>query len=386
MVKKLFVPARIFKSNKRDLWYITFHQVNPLTGIRQEFRRSFDLNRIKDLKDRARHAAIIKEKLNKEWLPAGYPFEDLLVEQSKIFSMKDALEHALNIKRELPSKKSVITFESKARILTAYLVHTNKLEMDVREFSPLDARKFLNWYQKDRGVKNITYNAVMEKVRALFNEIKGLKMIDHNPFAGIKKKVEEEKVRRTITRDEQKIILEYIKENNQPLYVAVLLQYFCFIRPIELRRIKAKDISMGKSNIKVHVMKGRKRTKQWKIRYATIPNQLRPVLSAFLKNIPADFYIFGIGGKPHPNKKIGDNTMGNWHRKALNHLKSKGLLIETDTIHFYSWKDTGVTNIAPHVVPFHLKDQLGHATMDMALTYYEQATINQSFIDLPINL
>ena len=125
MVKKVFVPAYLFISNKRDLWYIVFYQVHPISGIRKEFRRSFDLNRIKNLKERKRQADRIVKKLNREWLPAGYPYEELFNQQIEKITISEAIEHALNVKRELPTKKSVQTYESKARGLISFLKEKN---------------------------------------------------------------------------------------------------------------------------------------------------------------------------------------------------------------------------------------------------------------------
>ena len=64
-------PA-VVKKPKSGKWYIEFYQTNPLTGKMDRFRQTPQLNRIKDLRLRAKYAHEIEAEINLR-LPLALP-------------------------------------------------------------------------------------------------------------------------------------------------------------------------------------------------------------------------------------------------------------------------------------------------------------------------
>jgi len=95
MRKKIFLPARICRGYR---WYISYHQYNPHTEKRENFRPTFDLNRIKNIAEREKHAQRCKKFVN-EGLPHGYPFEDYYKELDRLEAIR---EQRMSIRDALP--------------------------------------------------------------------------------------------------------------------------------------------------------------------------------------------------------------------------------------------------------------------------------------------
>jgi hypothetical protein len=53
---------------------------------------------------------------------------------------------------------------------------------------------------------------------------------------------------------------------------------------------------------------------------------------------------------------------------------------------WYSWKDTGISNNISATSPMSTRDQAGHSSFNMTLTYYSANEVNQEYQDLPDSL
>ncbi len=78
---------------------------------------TFNLNRIKDLDDREKHARYLKKKLNKSLLPAGFPFEDLESNEMEL-TMEEGIDVALKIKLQSGRNNTRKTYKRKSSLLS----------------------------------------------------------------------------------------------------------------------------------------------------------------------------------------------------------------------------------------------------------------------------
>lgn len=364
----MFFPAELKAHSWR--WYISFRALNPITGKLESFRKTYDMNRIKNLKERRSFAMDMVNRLNKELLPSGYPFED-----PDFKSILEAIDEALEVKRELPRKKSFQSIKSKANILKTYLEEKRLGKLDITEWDRTHCRRFMAWVLETRGVSNTTYNTYINQLKTMWMEMVRDKLIGENPWRDMKMKIPEEKKRRILTDGERVAIIQEAKENDWWLYLAILLQYYCFIRPSELRRLLFRDFDLGKGTVTL----SREKTKTHRRgRVLTMPSDVLKVFhhQDFVKN-PGNWVVFGKSLKPHPNKPCGQNTMSNRHRLIVQKLFEEGKISHMDGLQFYSWKDTGITNLSQQVSPYKLREQTGHVDFEMLLRYYHNSDVNQ---------
>ena len=279
-----YIEAELVKGAS---WYIKFKQTNPNTGELERFRRTFDLNHIKDLKQRERAYRRKIKEIN-QLLPTGFPFapqspkqkyDDLMTHLRQFIRGVKNVEHrnmvgeqiigeikkllpdvypyaeiedpkntpileALNwVEKEQAKRCNEETMRKKERFLISLrgYLSKNKIEnMRIVEFSNLHASETMRYINKTRKINNNTYNKIREDAIIFFNLLEKHKYIHRgeNPFKETLKKNAQRKRRRNLTKQEKQIIKEYLIENDYSLYLAAMLQYCCQIRPSALNELK----------------------------------------------------------------------------------------------------------------------------------------------------
>ncbi len=323
------------------VWYIEFYQTHPVSKKKVRFRKTFSLNRIKDKSERKRKAALHILDINAK-LPLGFPFIDEYNEAPKHTNIVAALDLAKSIKIEDARKKTAANLKSMHSIFMEFL-HKKKWDgMHVSDFQKHHALEFLDYGLIKRKIGPITYNNYIGRMYTLFEALVIRKYCDENPFAGHKKKKSPGKKRRAFSNDERSTMAKYINENDRWLMLGILLQYHCFIRPVELRRLRFSMIDLNDGVIR---MPGEV-TKNKQNAIVTIPYSIIPTLKEYkFKSYPQNHLIYGVGIKPHPTDSCGHNTLNLRHKKILMKLKSKGKLFDINGLSFYSWKDTGAIEL-----------------------------------------
>jgi integrase len=109
---------------------------------------------------------------------------------------------------------------------------------------------------------------------------------------------------------------KYFSSYNPMLWLFCQMQYYCFIRPGELRLLKIENIFLETAKICIPAVI----SKNKKAAFVAIPLQLLKVLQGWeLFRYPANFYLFSAVGVPAA-VPIGVNTMSARHRVALERL------------------------------------------------------------------
>lgn len=330
--------ARLVKGYR---WYIIFYQTNPLTGEKERFRETFDLNRIKNLHERGRVAKQIIKEINKE-LPNGYPYVEEYEQKQKSTNILIALNLAREIKCTTDRKRTIDMVESMCRIFIEFLEIKQWTELDISDFTKRRALDFLDYALLVRKIGPRTYNNYIERMRSMFSELVQREYIEENPFSKLKKRKEVGKTRRAFNDHEKRIVANYIYKNDPWLMLGILLQYHCFIRPIELRRLRFYMFDLETGTIHL----SGKETKNKENAIITIPDTLIPYLKEFkFERWPAHWLIFGEGVRPHSDKACGHNTLNYRQSKIIRKFKKDGRLGDIKGLTFYSWKDTGALEL-----------------------------------------
>ena len=144
------------------------------------------------------------------------------------------------------------------------------------------------------------------------------------------------------------------------LMLFIEFMYYCFIRPKELRHLKAGNILLDNNQIYIpaHISKNGQNG------YVAIPVVFRSRLE-FLKQMPPGEWLFP--SPSDPNQPIGTNTMWRRHHDILKQLRFG------DEYSLYSWKHTGAVQfIKSGGRVKELQIQLRHHSLDQVNEYLRQ--------------
>ena len=362
-------PAELVKGE--DRWYIKYYTILP-GGKKKRYRPTFDLNRIKSITQRKRMADKRLQWLNDEVLPGGYNHLNY-PDSSGVDRVGDAIKKALAVKQDELRPNSYVHYESKAKIFMEWVELAGLLDLPITHFDTGHVRKFMSWYDKRVKPAAVTYNITCGRISALWYVLIKDKVLRENPWNVIKHRKVYGKNRRNFTDHERRVMYNEIKKVDPLLFLGVLIQYWCLIRPIESRRLKVENFDLKRGLISIRGDQAKNHTDT---KYATIPADVLPYFREMLAGVPSHYYVFGKGWAANPHHAAGKNEMNRRHRLILQRLHKEGILQDITGLSYYSWKDTAVTNHAKVLTPFELKDLGRWSNMETILKYYHTNQIN----------
>lgn len=154
---------------------------------------------------------------------------------------------------------------------------------------------------------------------------------------------------------------EAIKEGHPQLWLYVQFMFYTFIRPKELRKLKAGDVLLDAGEIRIPC----DISKNDKTQYVAIPDEFLEELE-FVREMPPGKLLFP--GKD--GNELGKNTMRRRHKKFL-------IDLEFGTEYtLYSWKHTGAVALAMEGVSVkEIQMQMRHHSLDQTDEYLRQLGI-----------
>lgn len=251
MAKKIFVSkARIVKG---DRWLIDYTRIDPETQRESRHRQDFDLNEIPDLKIREavaeRLVKYLQVFIKYDTRPAPLPGSD-----DPSMSVADAVKTALKIKTAAPRPNTHKNYLTIAGKLLWWLQSRSYAGLPAGEFSKRHARAFFDWYMTQNKYRGVTINNRIIHLRSLWSELLDREIVTENVWKAIKPVQEEEKLRRIFEPDERRIIAQEAQSTDYWLFRGILLQFFCYIRPVEIHRLRFKDFDFTTGTIIDEIM------------------------------------------------------------------------------------------------------------------------------------
>lgn len=326
---------------KGQRWYIKYYQVNPATGLRERFRETFDLNRVKDLEERESIAKQHLRQLNAK-LALGFPFEEAYSTLPNETNILAALEVAKKVCCDSDRENTNRNIRSMCNIFTEFLELEGLTGLTIGSFKKSHAVAFMDYAVFHREVEPRTYNNYKERLTSIFKALKKRGYCQQNHFKKFKKKKVHGKQRRAFSEKERTIVAEHISQTDAWLTLGMLLQYHCFLRPIELRRLRFYMINLEEGTIRLTGAETKNRDNE----IVTIPDDIAELLQAYnFQQYHPTWLVFGEGGHPHPDKPCGHGLYWERHRNALQLLHEKGKLLNIKGLSYYSWKDTGAMEL-----------------------------------------
>ena len=379
--EKLIILPKLhgYNGDMSKRWFIFFSYRNPRTCRMQRFRIYTGFSLINNKSDRYTHAdKLIKdysERLRNGWNPFEEDAEVIYTDQlqysnlAKIYGnqKKSNLTISVFLSQFLEKIKPTIrdetfhTYASKLRIFSLWLEYKKQSDVDLGEITNQHILDFFDYLIQERKSSKVTVLKYKQILHSFFDDLMKKGRVFRNPVYDIPKGARQcDWGPKPIPENFIQILKEELKADPQ-LWLASQFQFYCFIRPGELRQMRIKHINifLGIVSLPGTI------TKNKKDESVTIPRQFLQVLiqEYKLQEYNPDFYVFGKNYLPGP-EMLGKNNMRfrfNRYRKSL------GLPMD---FKFYSWKHTGA--VAASVAGIPVKDiqmQMRHHSLDVTDRY-----------------
>ena len=339
-------------------WYVDFYCFDPVKGALR--RKKYCLNKIKKNTDRkARAAEIITSvtaRLRSGWnvwvktesTREHTPFNECLElykaylsrsEENKSMKSKTAYGYLSYLgifcdwlqTRATPLK---FCYQVDTFLLSDFLDH---ILID-RESSSRTRNNYLTWLS--------TFCAWMVE--------KGY--LKENPTSKIKKLKEEPKKRNALSVGELSSLQSHLNKTNKHYLLACLMEYYTFIRPIELAQIKLEHIQIKEQRVFVPGSISKNRRDGM---VGLNDEIIRLMVELKIFDRPGHSYLFGKDFKPSENM-ADSRIFREYFMKVREELKWD------DSKQFYSLKDSGIRDLANAEGIVVARDQARHS--DIATT------------------
>lgn len=325
-----------FNYDTSKTWFVYFRYLNPNTGKREVHKKTFDINRIPDKHERARHgramAKAMWEEIQMGWLP--------IEEKQGIFKINTLLESMEEVTAVAWAGKRPRTIHSYTIVKRMFFEWMHKVRLDLikpKEFNTIYANKYMDHIKIEKRMTGRTWNNHLGYIKIFFNYLVEREIIDKNPFRAIKKQPELKSTKNiAYTEQEQAILNDYLYKHHRPLYHFCRMIYGLYLRPAEISRIKISDVDLH--NWIVNLRPENAKTKSY--RAAIIPDSFRPMFEEMnLSQYPKDYYLFSIGTVPGPEYNPSFDKL----TPKLKKINLKLGINPECTI--YSWRHSGVIKL-----------------------------------------
>lgn len=351
----------VFKQNGFGA-YIEFSAFDPeRNSLRRKIIR---LNRIKRSGERKKYAAgVIKrltEQLQKGWNPW------IVKDTSELQLVKDSLALYQQFVEKMLSEglfrpETYASYKSYLKIIDHYLTKVKPIYY-LYQFDRNYCVSFLDWVFIDRKNSAQTRNNYLTFLKVVFNFLIEKGLIKHRPTDGIRpiSKRLITKQRTTIPAAKVKLLSEHLRVHNPSFLLACYLLYYCFIRPVEMCRLKISYFNIKDSTITIPGEASKNKKEQT----VSVPKKvLLFAIDLGIFNHPSSYYVFSNYLRPG-KKPIG--TIVFRHHWA-NVSKALRFLPEWK---FYSLKDTGITEMCEkNLTSISIRDQARHSSLAITDIY-----------------
>lgn len=379
-------------------WYVYFSVKDPKSGKMITQKVYNGLFKVKTFSGRMK----IAEKLIGEYaelLKNGY--NPLLDDTKAIYTDNLQYFHAARVYRErkLNNKTfnyfaneylrietsgletaSISTYKSKIRTFNSWLILKQYHEVDISAINNYIIIEFFTYLNNERKSSASTYRKYKNLITDIFEFAINRKAINTNPVSRLPRclRVTDKAPKPINSKD----VIEFIDKiiNYPQLYLFIMFEYYCFMRPGEIRLMQISWIDWG--NGVIRIPKNMNKTKITKT--PIIPNVFMQILRNDYKlhELPKTWYV--IGKDKCPGLSVtGKNTM----RNRFNVIR-KELHMPIDYM-LYSWKHTGNGRLEKAgASPYERKGQNGHTTISTTERYsndkfgFESQLIREGFPEL----
>lgn len=356
--------------------FIEFYAYDPEEGKLR--RKRIKLNRIKGVANRRAYARKVimrlTDQLNNGWNPW------IAKNTADLITFEEAMmRYESHVEKMLASgyfrKETYDGYKSNIKILREFIYRKRPCYY-VYQFDRKFCNEFLDYVFIDRDNGAQTRNNYLNFLRVFSGFLVEKGYLHSKPTDGIApiSKRLYKKQRECIPLEVVGKIAEYCMDKEPDFLFACYLLYYCFIRPVEMTRLRVRDFNIKECTLTIPG----ECSKNKKTQTVTLPKKVllygieRGVFSA-----PSDYFIFSYRLKPGRTEIDPKHFRDHWEnvRKALN-LKKEWK--------FYSLKDTGITEMLDDkMATIAVRDQARHSSLAITDIYTRhRSKANNEIVDL----
>ena len=347
------IEKKFFLSNKgytlysnngctKKRWYFLYY-VNQ-AGVLFPYKLYGGINRYSNADERFFAAKRLLNTLDFASTEIEFNTEDL----------QNIFDCALEKRKPYLRKKTIATYQSKINDFLDFCRRNR-----INKLRKIDNKIIAKYLQELLQKNNTTVNSYIITFKRLFKDFVKENKIRYNPFAELKKLPEARKGKMFFNNYQIEILKSEISKQNKLLWFACKLQYYCFIRPNEMRFLKLEHINLVDGTIKIDASF----SKNKKTQVVVIPNSfLIDFIELNINNNSECNYLLTLN-----NQQLNRDYLSKEHKKILTKLGF------SNRYSFYSWKHTGAYMAVKNGIK--LKDlqlQLRHHSLDQVNEYLRE--------------
>lgn len=347
--------------------YIEFYAFDPDAGRLR--RKRIKTNRIKGVVKRRQYVRDVIKRITEQLTRGWNPW--IAKDTSDLHVFAEALDRfETHISKMLESgyyrKETYNGYKSYLKILREYSTKKNQIYY-VYQFDRNYCVDFLDYsfIERDNGAQ--TRNNYLHFLRLFSGFLVDKGYIKSRPTDGIApiSKRLYKKERSVIPLQKVSAISNYCYEHDKHFLLACYLLYYCFIRPVEMVRLKIDDFNLkaGTVTIPAECSKNKKR------QTVTVPKKvLKYAIELGIFKEPVQYFIFSDHLRPGENEIDPKMFRDHWAKLR----KPLGLRKEWK---FYSLKDTGITEMlrSNKVQSIDVRDQARHSSLSITDIYTDHS-------------
>jgi len=261
--------------------------------------------------------------------------------------------------------KSFRTYAGQIPVFTDWLEEHGYGDLPIRKITPETIADFFYFLAVEKGLDKPTCQKYFLNIRQLFQYAEKRGELEILPFDLVvfprKKKDQGADVIQAV---HLKPLLEEIKKCDPQLFLACMIQYYCFIRPgRELRLLRVGDIDLDNGLIVVQQIHAKNKLRQT----VTMPNHLIEICREYgIAEANKSLFVFG------KKKRFGTVPVSvNMLRYRFNQIKNR--LNLPNGYKLYSMKHTGASNLHKSGISMReLMDQLRHTQLEATSHYLKK--------------
>jgi integrase len=254
----------------------------------------------------------------------------IVIEESNQTSIADAFELILRVKQRMMNKTSFYNYQLRIKRFMNFMPDPT---LAVTSIQKKDVINFLNSILQDSSPRN--RNNYRTDLNSFFNELENNEYIENNFIAKINVLKSVPERNKTFSDTIQKDIFTYLENNDKLLLVFIKFISYNFLRPIEVCRLKIKDVDIKEGKLYV-------RAKNKPVKIKIIPEILINDLPNLTNSDPESFLFTpnGFGD----NWETEENNKRDYFSKRFNENVKKPFNLNKD-YGLYSFRHTFITRL-----------------------------------------
>lgn len=342
--------------------FVEFYAYDPEKGKMR--RKRIKLNHIKGIKKRRDYARGVIRRLNEQLNHGWNPW--IAKDTANLVTFEEAVtRYMTHIEKMLASgyfrKETYMGYKSYVKMMREF-IKSHRPTYYCYQFDKQFCVDFLDWVFIERNNGAQTRNNYLTFLRVFSGFLVEKGYLSAKPTDGISpiSKRFYKKERECIPLDVVGKIAEYCKEKEPDFLFACYLLYYCFIRPVEMTRLKVQHFNLKDCTLTVPGELSKNR----KTQTVTVPKKVILYgIEIGVFSAPMDDYIFSYRLKPGKEEIDPKHFRDHWDnvRRALS-LKTEWK--------FYSLKDTGITEMFDNnMASIAVRDQARHSSLAITDIY-----------------